>query len=797
MGKKNKKGQYKPAGTPAEVLHGMTTVAMRARDLDDDATEDGFPTLVTKPEGKKRLDEVRLRRSKKFSGEVEDIVKTAPKPYEDYSPNAAINMTDDAMSKVREGKFKKALEKKNDAVIEDLVDAFLNMDKSLPNFKRVTDAVAKLIRVGKSFYEYSGDKEYISNSVYDRVLAKYRGYGFDEPAGIVPSTSKGKVGIKYPTLHNNMDKAYVIRSGEQIPIGVKETTKLEDWLISAYKVLGISSETEADLEISPKIDGVSVNGTIKGGGKHDRLSDPQTRGDETESMRVVGMNNIQVGDGTAESDFGIQYEAFVTDEDRIAAAEYLKLDKPYASNRHAAAGLINRLCTKEDDELLQFISLYPIEAAGLTATYAERMDYLSNFEIVPSDMISRKIIKGNLKTLLDKIEKYFHKLEAKREELSFAIDGIVITFVDDDYQKTLGRSSRTNQYQIGLKFDPENAEATVTGIHLDYGKKGFRTVQVDLEHPVFLGGVRYDHVPVLSAALYEDLGLRVGTKVNVHRVGDVIPSITVISKGDGKKLKLPNICPTCGHELVIKNKKLYCSNVECESNLIGRIVGFISGLNMLGYSDAFAEDIIDKCGVKELADLFTLTEEKLEECGITGKIEKKFLSALKDAVRATEDYKIIGAMGIPDIGPARAKMILSAVGGWNTFANEIIEAKWRKSFQCDAKLVMASAKRYYSKDALATITDDKTLGRLVKAIRPFVENITEKFDLLWLGHTGITPNDAIKAICKANNIEVVDGKSFDMLITGSLESNSDKMQIAKKKNLPVYTESTFVQQYFI
>lgn len=798
--KKNKSRNNKvPAtATPSEILSTLMPMVSKVKDLepdDDNAkgntaptfVENGkIPTLVPTKIGKERLDEVRLRRSKKFSGKVEDIVKSN-KPYADYSPNDAIRMLDDAIDKVRDGKYKKALENREKSLIEDLTDAFMNMDADLPNFQRTCSAINKLLRVGKSFYEYGDQKEYITNILYDRILAKYLGYGFTEPSGYTPS-GKTKTKIKYPLLHNNMNKSYAIRSGEQIPEGVKETTKVEDWLIKAFKTLGISSEAEVTLELSPKIDGVSVNGTIHSGEKYDILMDPQTRGDEEESVCVIGMNNIQLGNGSAENDFGIQVEVFVTNEDAKAAAEYLKLKRPYVSNRHAAAGILNRLCTREDDDLLPFLSIYPIEASGLDSNYEERMDFLSNFSIVPDDMIERKKVSGNLSQLIDKIEKHFEKLAKKREEISYAIDGMVITFVDDDYQKVLGRNGRTNQYQLGLKFDPANAIAEVEGIHLDTGKKGFRTIQVDLKHPVFLDGVRYDHVPVLSAGLYDELDLCKGSKVNVHRVGDVIPSISMVKKGDGKKLKLPNKCPDCGHEMRVKNKKLYCDNPDCAGNLAGVIMGFIDGIGMTGYADSFADDLINEVGVKSLADVINLTKGKLEKAGMAGKIEKQFPSAMNKALAEVEDYKILGSIGIPDIGPARAKDILCKIGGWEALVHGFKDGD-KANDVCMRKLI-----GYLPKDAAAAIISDTVTGA-IEALGGRVKNVTKKFDNLRLGHTGVTPGVNVTRICKELDIDIVDGKSFDMLITGSKDSNSDKMQIAKKKGLPVYTEIEFIERY--
>ena len=363
--------------------------------------------------------------------------------------------------------------------------------------------------------------------------------------------------------HNNMDKAYITREGQRVPVGVKETDSLEAFLIRTYKALGLSSESTLALELSPKIDGVSVNGTIV----DDMLTDPQTRGDENQSVAVMGLNGLEVAcNFKAEEEFGIQYEAFVTEEDRIAASDYLGLEKPYVSCRHAAAGIIHRLSTMEDDGLLKFISLYPIATANLDGTYAERMDYIQNFGIIPDDMPKRKVVEGNMHQLLEYTETYYRDLGSNRDELSFMIDGMVVTVYDDDFQNIIGRDGRTNKFQLAVKFDPATAKSQVDWVDLDCGRKGYRTIQVHLKYPVFLDGVRYDHVPVPSVPIFDDLNLRYDSYVTIHRVGDVIPSITVDFPVKHTKIRLPMECPKCGKKLTIRDGKLFCEDPRCEGN---------------------------------------------------------------------------------------------------------------------------------------------------------------------------------------------------------------------------------------
>ena len=377
------------------------------------AGNDDFVELHKTPEGTRRIHEIHIRRSKKstsanFADRMED-------PNNFYDPTKASAMLDLIIHYIEDGKFSKGLESVDKKVLNDLVTSYMDIKdvKQNPKSKEFHEAIRKLIVCGKTYYEYdSQGRSIVDNITYDGLLAKYLLYGFSEPTGIVPSSVAKKSQIKYPTLHNNMNKAYALHLTDPVPEGVKESDKVESFLIRTYRTLGLTSEAKIKLELSPKVDGVSVNGTIQG----DYMIDPQTRGDSNESVNIIGLDGIQVGEGVTDHPFGIQYECFVTDSDREKASEYLKLPRPYVSNRHAAAGIISRLSSSSDDNLLQFLSFYPIEAEGREdETYLERMDYLSNFAVVPKDMIDRKVVNGTMKELLKDIEDYFEMLTKKRE----------------------------------------------------------------------------------------------------------------------------------------------------------------------------------------------------------------------------------------------------------------------------------------------------------------------------------------------------------------------------------------------
>ena len=772
------------------VVFEHSSAAYAAQHADDN---DGFVELHKTPEGTRRIHEIHIRRSKKstnanFADRMED-------PNNFYDPTKASAMLDLIIHYIEDGKFSKGLESVDKKVLDDLVTSYMDIKdvKQNPHAKEFHAAIQKLIVCGKTYYEYdSQGRSIVDNITYDGLLAKYLSYGFSEPTGIVPSSVAKKSQIKYPTLHNNMNKAYALHLTDPVPEGVKESDKVESFLIRTYRTLGLTSEAKIKLELSPKVDGVSVNGTIQG----DYMIDPQTRGDSNESVNIIGLDGIQVGEGVTDHPFGIQYECFVTDSDREKASEYLKLARPYVSNRHAAAGIISRLSSSSDDNLLQFLSFYPIEAEGREdETYLERMDYLSNFAVVPKDMIDRKVVNGTMKELLKDIEDYFEMLTKKREYLDYSIDGMVITVTDDDYRRTIGRNGRTNEFQIALKFDPATAEAEIDHVYLDSGTKGYRTIQVQLKHPVFLDEVRYDHIPVLSKDLFDKLGLREDSVITVHRVGDVIPAISVKTEGKGKLLKAPVQC-TCHEFLKVRNGKLFCDNPLCRMNQVGRMIGFFTGIGLDDYNEVFANTVIDfstnrpnTFNYVDLSDLFKLTPDKFAAGGYKTKTYAEFQDKLRAAVAKTPDYQILGSLGISDLGPARAKQILRVYkGDWDALAKDVCYHNASRIIKALGWTI--GSKVVDSMDSLIGLCS--TLEEMKEHMETF--SSTKEYDLR-VGHTGFVPSQALRDFCEQRNMELVDGKSFDILIARSLNSISGKAQVAHTKNLPVFTEELFLKQY--
>ena len=351
--------------------------------------------------------------------------------------------------------------------------------------------------------------------------------------------------------------------------------------------------------------------------------------------------------------------------------------------------------------------------------------------------------------------------------------------------------------QCSKIIDPATAEAEIDHVYLDSGTKGYRTIQIQLKHPVFLDEVRYDHIPVLSKDLFDKLGLREDSVIAVHRVGDVIPAISLKTEGKGKVLQAPTRC-MCGFQLKTRNGKLYCDNPYCRMNQVGRMVGFFIGIGLDDYNEAFANTILDtfnsvtldeEVRYHDLFSLFRYNADVMRKAGLKTKTYTEFQTLLRAAIAKTPDYQVLGSLGISDLGPARAKQILKFYkGDWDQFTQDVISYNNAGVIQALGWNIGSNVTDY--------LNANKWIGKDMQELKEHMETFssTKDYDLR-IGHTGFTPSQALRDFCEQRNMELVDGKSFDILIADSLNSASGKMQVARKKNLPIFTESLFLKQY--
>lgn len=677
-------------------------------------------------------------------------------------------------------------------LVEDFVDIYSDIPEEIAVPSKYHQLATMILEYAKTCYEYlpDPDENPISDAVYDKLIAAYKKYGNVEPTGIVGGSAVS-TGIEHPNLHNNLDKCYRIHESDEIPEGTAEKTSVEDWLRKVYDRLELSKSDSLKLMLAHKLDGVSVIADIDQNG---RIVAAQSRGDDTKAMSMPGLVGLQVASATFTRNykpFSIQYEMYCTHAQRDLAPQLVGLDREYKSNRSAVAAIRKRLETTNIPDIELAISLYPILGEGIVdesgplENYEEIIDFIQNFARVPSDMHFPIFIEGSFNSLIDQIEEQFKQLTEIRENLSYPIDGMVITVADKDKQSIVGRDGRTNRFQIAMKFNPAYGDAVVDSIYLSSGNKGFRTIMVKLDHPVFIDGAEYTEVQVLSARQYDELGLDEGCQVRIHRTGDVIPKLTKLKDGNGKLIPIPDTCPSCGMKLIRDAQKMKCINPSCPENIAGRIRGFFNTLDIEGFSDAFASKLVE-IGVNSPVKLLTLTQEELKSHDVTGKREDTFVSVVQDKIKSAKDYTMIAAMSLPGIGPSTSQKLVQNIG-----LDKLI------SLEYSALADMIRQIHGFNEKASAiaqTIIDYRAeLDALRKYIDP--KNITKVgTTTVMVGHTGTAVGPTLKYWIDKMEYGVTDGASFDMLLVADPETQSRKMKRAKKMNLPAMVEEDMISE---
>lgn len=321
--------------------------------------------------------------------------------------------------------------------------------------------------------------------------------------------------------------------------------------------------------------------------------------------------------------------------------------------------------------------------------------------------------------------------------------------------------------------------AAVKGVFLSAtARQGFRTIQVELEDVAIIDGVRYDHIPILSADLFDKLELCEGDLVRVHRVGDVIPSITVEERNGGKKIELPVNCPICSAKLVREAKKLKCNCVTCKANRAGRILNFMEFAGIKGIGEAVAMDMVN-AGIYDIKHILEDNPKQFEKIGWSEKRAKMFQDELKTAVSEMRDYELLAAIGVPGIGIETAKKLM--------YENMVPELRRR---------------RYTNPGPISFATEDDAIScrtrSILECLFKYIKRRSTREDfenMKTVGHTGGDPSKETRKLIRDLGWDLVDGKEFDYLIVPSHDYFDELVELAQNNGIPLYSEAEFCSRF--
>lgn len=471
--------------------------------------------------------------------------------------------------------------------------------------------------------------------------------------------------------------------------------------------------------------------------------------------------------------------------------------KPKLQNvRNAAAGSIRQLDSKvaAERELDNFVYYLPNPSDFGIKTHLEALQFMGDlgFKINPHN----KLVKN-----IDEIIAYIEKEGNTRKSLSYEIDGIVIKVNDVSLQEKLGNTAKYPRWAVAYKFPAEEVLTKLTDIIFTVGRTGRITPNAVLE-PVIVMGSTIRRATLHNEDYVNMKGLKIGDIVSIRKAGDVIPEVVEPKlerrNGSEKEFRMISECPMC-HEKIVKkdgNVDYYCVNPNCPRRNIESIIHYVSrdALNIEGLGDEIVEELYNLGFVKNITDLYNLSDKKKQIMEFDGYGEKS-LNKIIDNIEASKSSsleRLLFGLGIKEIGSKTAKILASNFGTMDSLMSASMEEL--ESIR-DIGHVTALSVYEYLKENKELIEKLKSLGVNMKylgknmGVNDFISG--KKFVIT--GTIDGYGRKEIKEIIESFNGSVSESvsKNTDIVIVGS--NPGSKYQDALKLNIMIWDNDKTVE----
>lgn len=327
--------------------------------------------------------------------------------------------------------------------------------------------------------------------------------------------------------------------------------------------------------------------------------------------------------------------------------------EPLKNARNAVAGAIRNLDPKETERRKPEILFYDVNYIDDYSVRSQLsgIDFLKNNSFKVFDFLRVCKDEQSVFAAIDEIEK-------GRKTLDVLTDGVVIKVNDFAVRDILGATEKFPRWAIAYKFEPEETTTMLRDVVWQVGRTGKLTPLAVLD-PVELCGVTVRRATLNNFGDVARKGVKINSRVLIHRSNEVIPEILGTTEyfADSADVVKPAVCPECGSPIEEIGANLFCTNKECKKRVVLSLASFASkeAMNIEGFSEATAELLYDKVGVRKFSDLYALTREQLLALdGVQDKKADNLLKAIEKS-KNTELARFIFALGIDGVGKKTAK----------------------------------------------------------------------------------------------------------------------------------------------
>ena len=558
--------------------------------------------------------------------------------------------------------------------------------------------------------------------------------------------------------------------------------------------------------VEPKIDGLTLDLRYEDGVLMQALTggDGYKGSDVTENARTIKSIPLQLGLRPGTSYPGVVHirgEVYMAYKDletankrRIAAGE-----AQLANPRNAAGGAMRLLDPKEAAKRkLSFLAFWAKNMSEPEEVKVGVMKQSSSLGWLK--FMGFNVVDAVKCIAIEDVVEQVNKFGFARKSLPYPTDGAVIKLNELWFESQFPGTRDVPGIAWAFKYAPDQVETKLTAITIQVGRSGRLTPVAEME-PVTVAGSVVSRATLHNMDFIKERDIRVGDTVVLQKAGEIIPEIVGVVMTARPKTSVayefPLTCPKCGS--VPERQKVgddeegvayVCPNLSCDGRLISAIEHWAKAMEMDEVGPVLADTLVTKKLVGRIDDLYKLTPHALIELHIGPGITESFLRELNGSKSAGMECVIKG-LGIPRIGATIARkaairfadimeFLLNSIKGDYTIGDANLKSI--QNWMADA----GNMEMLRQLEKLGVSMKSKTHNPNA-ADGPFAGKT-----FVFTG-TLVMDRDKAKVIVETNGGKATGSvsKKTSYVVVGE-EPGSNKLEGAKKHNVPILTEEQFM-----
>ena len=515
---------------------------------------------------------------------------------------------------------------------------------------------------------YEQDAPAVTDEEYDKVMHQIRDLEVAHPELITPDSPTQVVGGK---------RVIGVAVEHKVPM-----LSLMD-VFSDEEVRNFVDSVKAEypgatFSVERKIDGLSLSlvyakATATQNALH--LVQASTRGDghvgEDVTDNVAALRclpyNIELPNGINQIE--LRGECYISEKDFEATnAKQMEAGKKlFANPRNCAAGTLRQADPSVARERNLQVFIFNVQATNDESNAKQ-------FGLSHCDQLMYLRDGCGFKTTLfthcdnaDNVLAAIHEIGEHRYDIDYPIDGAVVKVDELNIREVMGERTKTPKWAIAFKYPAEEKATVLRRIVLQTGRTGRVTPVAEFDH-IQLAGTKVERATLNNGDFIRNLDIRIGDTIVLHKSGDIIPKITMVELEKRPADAIPyiladQVCPVCGAPLESHDGSvdLYCSNDECPSKLLQRMIFFASKpcMDIKGLGSQMIQDLVESKFILKPSDLYNLEAEESEIVDMYGeKITKKVFAAIEKSKQQNAD-RVLKALGYRLVGGHVARALLT------------------------------------------------------------------------------------------------------------------------------------------